>query len=96
MKRLFRVVVAAVVCAPLLAPAAWGRDNRFHSGHPTGDDRIFFATSSHVGTHLLLIVPTLLPGTYLPIVLTTKVDNGDSSSTPTRKPVANRTNEMRR
>jgi hypothetical protein len=96
MKRLFRSVVAAVVCAFVLAPASWGRDNRFRSGHPTGDDLIFYATSSRGGTHLVLIIPKPLLGTYLPILLTIKVDSGESSSMPTRKPVANRTTAVRK
>jgi hypothetical protein len=87
MKRLFRAVVAAIVCALLLASAAWGRSiNGLRCTHPIGDDFSLAASAPLRGFHVILII-ALVPGTVAPVVVISPPGSGVSERT-SAKPLA--------
>jgi len=63
--------VALVLCTLALAPAAWGRDNRFRMGHPIGDEG-FLVASARQGTVISIAFIEPIPGCRLPFLVITQ------------------------
>ena len=64
MKRLFRSVVAVVVCTLALMPAAWGRDNRMRMGHPDNDDTGFMIASTRSSSRNFFVLRIPISGSW--------------------------------